>query len=127
MFKINYLKKWLKINSVIKAVTNNIYAKEPLLNKNIVPKSHLNLNDKNQRNYISAKTLYNTQSRRKSAINSELGLSHFSKRKNNDNNNTKNNKDGLTINSNYKAGLINKKLCEKIDNLLHKKKLSNKK
>ena len=111
-------------NDHFENVVYNIYAKEPHLNKNIVPKSHLNLNDKNKRNYISAKTLYNTQSRRKSAINSELGLSHFSKRKNNDNNNTKNNKDGLTINSNYKAGLINKKLCEKIDNLLHKKKLS---
>ena len=103
---------------------NNIYLKEPHLDKNIIPKSHLKINDKNKRNYISTKTLFNSQNRRKSAINSELGLSNFSKKKNNDNNNIKNNKDGLTINSNYKAALINKKLCKKIDNLLHKKKLS---
>lgn len=29
-----------------------------------------------------------------------------------------------TINSNYKASLINKKTCEKIDNLIHKKELT---
>ena len=58
-----------------------------------------------------------------SAINYHLGLSKFNTKANIDNIND--NKDELTLNSNYKSPHINHKLCEKIDNLLHKENLTN--
>ena len=107
---------------------NNIYTKESHLNKNIIEKSPRKKNDRIKKNYVSNKTLYNSQSRRMSAINSHLGLSEFNKGKNTNINNfnVNTNKEGLTINSNYKSPVINKKLCQKIDNLLHKKNLTKK-
>ena len=97
---------------------------ESHLNKNFIAKSPRKQNDKIERNYISNNTLYNTPSRRMSAINSHFDLSRFNNGKNTNNFNINTNKDGLTINSNYKSSVINKKLCEKINNLLHKKNLT---
>ena len=62
-------------------------------------------------NYISAKTFFNSPKRKMSAINSDFALLNF-------------NKEGLTINSNYKAPFINKRLFLKVDSLLHKDKLT---
>ena len=56
-----------------------------------------------------------------SAMNSDLFSLNFNKRKYTDNQNII--KDGLTINSNYKAPFINKKLCQQLDDILHKKKI----
>ena len=61
-----------------------------------------------------------------SATNSDLFTSQFNKRKETENIKLNMNKDGMTINSNYKASLINKKMCEKIDNLIQKKRLNKK-
>ena len=98
-------------------LVNGIYTKESHLNKNIISRSPRKLNDKIKRNFISNKTLYKTPSKRMSSINS---LSLFNKIKNKD----KTNKDGLTINSYYNSPKTNHKLCQKIDNLLHKKDLT---
>ena len=52
-------------------------------------------------------------------MNSDLFSINFNKRKNTENQNII--KDGLTVNTNYKTNLKNKKLCHKLDNILHKK------
>ena len=114
----------VKIRNNIKSdsfsnLINNIYTNETHFNKNIISGSPRILNDKIKRNYKSNKTLNNAQSKRMDSINS---LSLFNKMKNKD----KTNKDGLTINSNYNTPRNNHKLCEKIDNLLHKKDLTKK-
>ena len=105
---------------------NNIYKNESHLNKNVIAKSSKKQNDKIKSNYIFNKSIYNTQTRRMSAINSHLGLSQFNNPENSNMNNfnINTNKEGLTINSNYKSPAIHKKLCEKINNLLHKKNLT---
>ena len=59
-----------------------------------------------------------------SAINSDFVLSNLNQRKNTDNINLNINKDELTINSNYKAPGLNRKLFAKVDILLHKKKIN---
>ena len=59
-----------------------------------------------------------------SAINSDFALSNGNQRKFTDNINLNFNKEGLTINSNYKAPFINKRLFLKVDSLLHKDKLT---
>ena len=105
---------------------NNIYTKECHMNKNILVNSSKKQNNEIKRNYISNKILYNSQDRRRSAINSYSGLSQFTKEKNIDKLKMDTSKDGLTINSYYKSSLVNKKLLKRIDNLLHKKNLSKK-
>ena len=75
-------------------------------------------------NYISAKTFFNSPKRKMSAINSDFALSNGNQRKFTDNINLNFNKEGLTINSNYKAPFINKRLFLKVDSLLHKDKLT---
>ena len=57
-------------------------------------------------------------------INSDFALSNGNQRKFTDNINLNFNKEGLTINSNYKAPFINKRLFLKVDSLLHKDKLT---
>jgi len=108
-----------RIRSNIKSDTfsnliNDIYANEAHLNKNIVSGTPRILNGKIQRNKISNKTLFKAPSKRMGSINS---LSLFNKMKNKD----KPNKDGLTINSYYNIPKNDRKLFEKIDNLIHKK------
>ena len=110
-----------KITKKIKSVSfanyiDNIYSNESHLNKKLI-------NNKIKKNYISNKTLYNSQNKRISAINSHSGFSQFNLEKNMDNLNITGNRDGFTINSNYKSP-INRTICEKIDNLLHKDKLT---
>ena len=110
-----------KISKKIKSVSfanyiDNIYSNESHLNKKMI-------NNKIKKNYISNKTLFSSQNKRISTINSYLDLSQFNIEKNVDNLNITSNKDGFTINSNYKSP-INRKICEKIDNLLHKEKLT---
>lgn len=105
---------------------NNIYTKECHMNKNILVNSSKKENHEIKRNYISNINLYNSQDRRRSAINSYSGLSQFTKEKNIDKLKMDTSKDGLTINSYYKSSLVNKKLLKRIDNLLHKKNLSKK-
>ena len=105
---------------------SKIYTKESHLNKKTLVNSPKKKNNKIEKNYISNKTLYNSQYRRRSAINSYSGLSQFTKERNIEKFNLDTSKDGLTINSNYKSSLFNKKFLERIDNLLHKKNLTNK-
>ena len=61
---------------------NNIYTKECHMNKNILVNSSKKENHEIKRNYISNINLYNSQDRRRSAINSYSGLSQFTKEKN---------------------------------------------
>lgn len=112
-------------NNYFENFTDNIFKNESHLNKKNITKSPRKINNKNsKRNYISTKTLFNPENRRMSATNSDLFTSQFNKRKETENIKLNMNKDGMTINSNYKASLINKKMCEKIDNLIHKKELT---
>ena len=113
-------------NDTFSNYINKIYTKESHLNKKTLVNSPKKQNNKIKSNYISNKTLYNSQDRRRSAINSYSGLSQFTKEKNIEKCIIDTSKDGLTINSNYKSSLFNKKLLGRIDNLLHKKKLTKK-
>ena len=102
----------------------NVYINESHLSKNNIIKSPRKKDINNSKsNYISTKTILNNTSQRKmSAMNSDLFSINFNKRKNTENQNMI--KDGLTVNTNYKTNVKNKKLCQKLDNILHKKKLS---
>lgn len=103
--------------------TKDVYINESHLSKNNIIKSPRKKDNNSKSNYISTKTILNNTSQRKmSAMNSDLFSLNFNKRKYTDNQNII--KDGLTINSNYKAPFINKKLCQQLDDILHKKKLS---
>ena len=117
-----------KKNDSFSNFINNIYMKECHLNKKTSVNSPKKQINKNKRYYISNKTLYNPQDRRRSAINSYSGLSQLTKEKNIDKFKIDTSKeDRLTITSNYKSSLINKKLLGRIDNLLHKKNYQTKK
>ena len=102
----------------------NVYINESHLSKNNIIKSPRKKDINNSKsNYISTKTILNNTSQRKmSAMNSDLFSINFNKRKNTENQNMI--KDGLTVNTNYKTNVKNKKFCQKLDNILHKKKLS---
>lgn len=106
--------------------TNNIYTKESHFEKNYIIRSPRRMNNHSKiiNNYISAKTFFNSPKRKMSAINSDFALSNGNQRKFTDNINLNFNKEGLTINSNYKAPFINKRLFLKVDSLLHKDKLT---
>ena len=106
--------------------TNNIYTKESHFEKNYIIRSPRRINNHSKiiNNYISAKTFFNSPKRKMSAINSDFALSNGNQRKFTDNINLNFNKEGLTINSNYKAPFINKRLFLKVDSLLHKDKLT---
>ena len=59
-------------------------------------------------------------------MNSDFAFSIPNQRKFTENINLNFNKEGLTINSNYKPPFVNKKLFNKVDTLLHKDKLNKK-
>ena len=112
-------------NDYFSNITKNIFTNESHFDKNYIIRSPRKMNNNSKSNfYISTKSLFNNTPRRMSAINSDFVLSNMNQRKNTDNINLNMNKDGLTINSNYKAPGLNRKLFEKVDNLLHKKKLT---
>ena len=107
--------------------TNNIYTKESHFEKNYIIRSPRKINNNSKiNNYISAKTFFNSPKRRMSIMNSDFAFSNPNQRKFTENINLNFNKEGLTINSNYKPPFVNKKLFNKVDTLLHKDKLNKK-
>ena len=107
--------------------TNNIYTKESHFEKNYIIRSPRKINNNSKiNNYISAKTFFNSPKRRMSVMNSDFDFSNPNQRKFTENINLNFNKEGLTINSNYKPPFVNKKLFNKVDTLLHKDKLNKK-
>ena len=107
--------------------TNNIYTKESHFEKNYIIRSPRKINNNSKiNNYISAKTFFNSPKRRMSVMNSDFAFSNPNQRKFTENINLNFNKEGLTINSNYKPPFVNKKLFNKVDTLLHKDKLNKK-
>ena len=107
--------------------TNNIYTKESHFEKNYIISSPRKINNNSKiNNYISAKTFFNSPKRRMSVMNSDFAFSNPNQRKFTENINLNFNKEGLTINSNYKPPFVNKKLFNKVDTLVHKDKLNKK-
>ena len=107
--------------------TNNIYTKESHFEKNYIIRTPRKINNNSKiNNYILAKTFFNSPKTRMSVMNSDFDFSNPNQRKFTENINLNFNKEGLTINSNYKPPFVNKKLFNKVDTLLHKDKLNKK-
>ena len=112
-------------NDYFNNLTKSVFTNESHLNKNYIVKSPGKIYNSKFNNNISAKTLFNNTPRRKmSDSNSDFISPKMNYRKNTDNVNLNINKDGLTINLNYKVQGLNRKLFEKIDELLKKKNLT---
>ena len=113
-------------NDYFNIMTKSVFTNESHLNKNCIIRSprKTNNNSKNN-NKISVQTLFNNTPRRKiSSINNDCIEQNLKNRKNTDNINLNANKDGLTFNSNYKVSGLNRKLLNKIDELMQKKKIT---